>query len=627
MRKLIIFFLALAFFTNYGCGGGGDDIFSSTPQNPVNQNPANQNPQTGSLIIAASITDQFGQPLNTPVNLYEYPSFNIDFRIKSTSSSHVRLRVLNDLIGLNCGSMLSGFSGCLDRSTFYCDVMTSSGMDMLVCEGGSGGFPGAVNITALDDFNLQLIANDFSNPLAPVEERVTFRLLNIAPGNGSDPTDPPQSPPNNDGDPTSEPPVANAGTNQTVIAGSLVVLDGNGSNSGSIENLSFNWMLVSKPVGSNAALSYSNTINPSFIPDLPGIYTIHLIVYEGAVASDISTITVTVHAENTVPSILAIDGGNFHSLLLMNDGSVWSWGNASFGGLGDGSTSNRILPQKIGIESAVSISSGNYQSFAVLEDGTAWGWGSNSNGQLGDGTTIDRSFPVRVLGLQNVIQVSGGSGSSAALLEDGTVWRWGYNSAGNILIPEKVQGINDVKAISIAVSHTVALKTDGSVWQWHDTATPNPFLLLNDSTEVATGSGTTFALKSDGTVWAHGYNYNGELGDGTTENRNVAVQVAGLTDIVKISAGVWHTLALKADGTVWAWGEDTSALGHGSTEPTLVPVQVVGLDDIRYISAGHRTNHAISHDGTVWAWGWNRAGKLGDGTTNYIPIPTIINIP
>lgn len=62
------------------------------------------------------------------------------------------------------------------------------------------------------------------------------------------------------------------------------------------------------------------------------------------------------------------------------------------------------------------------------------------------------------------------------------------------------------------------------------------------------------ALKDDGTVWAWGYNYVGQLGDGSTTNRTVPVRVSYLSAMVAIDASGDHSIALKSDGTVWVWG-------------------------------------------------------------------------
>ncbi len=79
---------------------------------------------------------------------------------------------------------------------------------------------------------------------------------------------------------------------------------------------------------------------------------------------------------------------------------------------------------------------------------------------------------------------------------------------------------------------------------------------------MATGDIHSLALHHDGTLWAWGYNYDGQLGDGTNDNRNTPVQVKGLDgidffeDTVAIDASGFSSMALKSDGTVWTWGNN-----------------------------------------------------------------------
>ena len=133
---------------------------------------------------------------------------------------------------------------------------------------------------------------------------------------------------------------------------------------------------------------------------------------------------------------------------------------------------------------------------------------------------------------------------------------------------------------------------------------------------VAAGENHSLMLKPDGTVWACGFNFKGELGDGTTTDRHTPVQVSGLSNVVAIAAARLQSLALKSDGTVWAWGDnDFGELGDGTTTDRHTPVQVSGLSGVTAISAGSKFSLALKSDGTVWTWGNNEDGELGDGTT------------
>jgi len=133
---------------------------------------------------------------------------------------------------------------------------------------------------------------------------------------------------------------------------------------------------------------------------------------------------------------------------------------------------------------------------------------------------------------------------------------------------------------------------------------------------VAAGGGHSLALKANGTVWAWGRNASGQLGDGSTTDRNTPVAVGGLSGVTQIAAGGRHSLALKSDGTVWAWGRNADGqIGNtGCADHCASPVQVSGLSNVVRIAAGGDHSLAVKGDGTIWAWGLNNVGQLGDTT-------------
>jgi hypothetical protein len=132
----------------------------------------------------------------------------------------------------------------------------------------------------------------------------------------------------------------------------------------------------------------------------------------------------------------------------------------------------------------------------------------------------------------------------------------------------------------------------------------------------------SLAIKADGTVWTWGFNGSGQLGDGTTTNRNVPVAVNGLSGVSAITGGYDFSIALRSDRTLRSWGANQHGqLGNGSAASSTVPVTVTGMGNVLQVSAGWKHAVAVKTDGTAWAWGQNLNGELGNGTTTDSNVP------
>ncbi len=387
----------------------------------------------------------------------------------------------------------------------------------------------------------------------------------------------------------------------------------------------------------------------------------------------------------------AFAAGNVHTAALKEDGSVWAWGYNNSGQLGNCAINDNCLtPLQLGsFNNVTAIACGSSCSFAIKTGGTVWAWGSNGFGQLGDGSYENSLWPIPVITIDSITAIAAGGYHTVALKDDNTVWTWGSNYYGQLgdgtinahLTPVQVQNLTGITAIAAGDEYTVALKNDGTVWAWggnyfgqlgdgttDDHLTPVQVQNLFDITAISAWgtvwSGHTVALKNDGTVWAWGLNEDGQLGDGTYDNRLTPVQVPNLTGIIAVAGGESHTVALKNDGTVWMWGwgylpspiqvQDLTSitaistgychalalkdggiawawganwagqLGDGTTDESWTPVQVQSLTGTTAIAAGADHSLALKNDGTVWAWGGNMSGQLGDGTIDdsYIALQT-----
>ncbi len=109
-------------------------------------------------------------------------------------------------------------------------------------------------------------------------------------------------------------------------------------------------------------------------------------------------------------------------------------------------------------------------------------------------------------------------------------------------------------------------------------------IILTGAVAIGVGEKHSCAVKSDGSVWCWGHNNEGQLGDGTTIDSLVVVQVVGvggtgvLGSVVEIDSGLKHNCVRVSGGTVRCWGlNDKGQLGDNTTTDSSSPVQVVGV--------------------------------------------------
>ena len=246
------------------------------------------------------------------------------------------------------------------------------------------------------------------------------------------------------------------------------------------------------------------------------------------------------------PVLIKMSGGRTQSLALDASGRIWFWG--SYSGINDPTLNGPpVAPTLVaGIGDVMDIAAGANHNVALKRDGTVWTWGGNFQDALGPRALSDtHDRPQQVQGLSGITAVAAGLDVSLALDQSGQVWAWGWAELG-----QQGDGSDGSQAASNPVPHLVPALTD--------------VIALSASLHV-------LALKRDGTVFAWGYNYAGQVGNGSLGGNVLApVQVVGLSDVAAISAGYYHSLALKRDGTLWAWGTNWSGnLGDGTRESPL----------------------------------------------------------
>ncbi|MCL4188796.1 MAG: hypothetical protein KJZ85_14410 [Rhodobacteraceae bacterium] len=236
--------------------------------------------------------------------------------------------------------------------------------------------------------------------------------------------------------------------------------------------------------------------------------------------------------------------------------------------------------------------------------------------------------------------LAGGLWHSCALTATGGIRCWGDNFYGQLgdgsrsrrLAPVAVRRLGaDVQAVTAGDYHSCAITGPGGVRCWgrnrdgqlgdgstEDRLQPVAVLGLDaDVRAIAAGGAHVCALDAGGAVFCWGDNASGQLGDGGTDDSPVPVAVAGLPGpAIAIAAGSAHSCALSDAGGIWCWGANADGqLGDGTTRQRLAPVFVRRMTQgVTAIAAGAAHGCGVTADGGVRCWGANSGGQLGDGT-------------
>jgi len=388
----------------------------------------------------------------------------------------------------------------------------------------------------------------------------------------------------------------------------------------------------------------------------------------------------------------SVSAGDSYSMATKTDGSLWAWGNNEHGQLGfSDNIWEKNVPEQVGEDTDwASVTAGDFHSMAIKANGSLWAWGNNGHGQLGLNTLVHASYsprfvmciapisPENMFLNRNTVKLwPGGKAALTAIftpfyaserdvawsssdelvavvdgfgvvtaVAEGLATITGMAASGGLTtecivtvsLPETKINPDEVCMIAAGRYHTVAIRADGSLWAWGANEygqlglgdsgwdkyrnTPEQIGLDTDWASVAAGNTHTVAIKNDGSLWIWGIYSSEQPSEGSYNwwlivDRSAPTSIGTDTDWASVAAGYSHTIAVKTDGSLWAWGDnDWGQLGLGDRgwETFRNSPEQIGKDtDWVSVAAGHSHTLAIKTDDSLWAWGNNGIGQLGLG--------------
>ena len=337
-----------------------------------------------------------------------------------------------------------------------------------------------------------------------------------------------------------------------------------------------------------------------------------------------------------ISEIKEVSAGRYHTMLLNNNGEVYSTGYNNYYQLGNGSSSTKsYIIAMTDVDGSVMsnvkhIYASGDTSFVITNKGELYSCGYNNYGQLVQRNTTNLSRFTKVdidVSVNDIALTMAPSSQTTAYVDNiGRIYTVGYSNDGElgngttdtsylykpysisdykILTDEPIINLKsgESKGINPYFSAGINAMNDGFNMNLTYESLDTSVATVSGSSVVGVGIGTTYIRISDKTNKIYG-----------TVKVNVN-EVDGVT-YPKIVGGQNHFVSLKSDGTTYTWGlNDCGQLGTGDTTYRADPTKT-SINDAIDIAAGYKFTVILKKDGTVWVSGYNGYGTVGDGTTS-----------
>lgn len=154
----------------------------------------------------------------------------------------------------------------------------------------------------------------------------------------------------------------------------------------------------------------------------------------------------------------------------------------------------------------------------------------------------------------------------------------------------------------------------------------DPIKIMDNVADVELGDRFSAAITKDGELYMWGINILGELGIGTSDEEPHSDPVKVLDNVVKVSLGEDSSAAITEDGDLYVWGATVKEFSNGGwhTEKWTEPVRI--LENVVDVSVGFTAFSALTEDGRLYMWGESMWGKIPEKSTYPVAVTDIQNV-
>ncbi|KAK4238342.1 putative regulator of chromosome condensation protein [Achaetomium macrosporum] len=360
-----------------------------------------------------------------------------------------------------------------------------------------------------------------------------------------------------------------------------------------------------------------------------------------------------------VKGVVQVACGGMHVAVLTNDNKIFTWGVNDQGALGrdttwdgglrdvddeededsddedTGMNPKESTPAEIDTSNIpedtkwVQVVASDSATFALTTTGQVYGWGTfrSNEGILGfNKTVMVQRTPTLVPELSKIKQLAAGLNHVLALDEKNKIYAWGAGQQAQLA--RRLLERDDLAALYPTGIGSLPGRAKAE--------------------KLACGSYHSFVIDSKGRAIGWGLNNYAELGvedeagqDGGYVMRPQLIKSLEQYEIADIAGGEHHSLACTKQGELLTWGRID---GHQVGQPSesfsedntiwdernkprilLVPTVVPDIKDVVKVAAGTDHSFAITKEGKVYSWGFSANYQTGQGTTDDIESPTLID--